>query len=312
MSAFDTVHVIGSTIYIFYSILFAWLSRIPRTPPGTGWWALATFCAFGSRLWFLFVPANADPLLFEAGYAILIILEKTLLMVGIHRFFGQEKSLGPFLAFCALTLVWVPISNFISASTLVFGLFFGAFNVVVLFRVAWITFTSRAEGPTQTLIATAFFSLVLGLHWSTYPFLRFSTGYRVPGFFLGTCLVLLLYLSLLVALLLIFQKRLEDAEQHALNLAYHDPLTGLKNKRYMNALFDNALILATRPHQKVAVCYVDLDHFKPINDSAGHHIGDEVLKEVASRLIQSTRSTDICSRIGGDEFVVIATQLENE
>jgi diguanylate cyclase (GGDEF)-like protein len=69
---------------------------------------------------------------------------------------------------------------------------------------------------------------------------------------------------------------------------------------------DHALLLATRPHQVVAVFYIDLDNFKPINDNAGHAIGDEVLKEVAVRLQSNTRSTDICARVGGDEFAPTA------
>ncbi|HEY0891652.1 MAG TPA: GGDEF domain-containing protein, partial [Cellvibrio sp.] len=96
------------------------------------------------------------------------------------------------------------------------------------------------------------------------------------------------------------------------DLAYHDPLTGLNNQRYMTTLFDQALLLATRPHQMLAVIYIDLDNFKPINDTDGHLVGDEVLKTIAKRLVDNTRSTDICARMGGDEFVVIATQLESE
>jgi GGDEF domain-containing protein len=88
-------------------------------------------------------------------------------------------------------------------------------------------------------------------------------------------LVLIIYFSLLAAILLRFQKRLVDAEAKALGLAFLDPLTGLKNKRYMETLFDHALLLATRPHQVVAVFYIDLDNFKPINDSAGHAVGDQ-------------------------------------
>jgi diguanylate cyclase (GGDEF)-like protein len=93
-------------------------------------------------------------------------------------------------------------------------------------------------------------------------------------------------------------------------MAFQDPLTGLNNQRYMSTLFEKALVLANRPHHYSAVIFIDLDNFKPINDLAGHHAGDEVLRTVANRLRRCTRSTDICARIGGDEFVVICTQLE--
>jgi len=95
-------------------------------------------------------------------------------------------------------------------------------------------------------------------------------------------------------------------------MPFQDPLTGLNNQRYVDALFEKALVLATRPHQLVAVIYIDLDNFKPVNDRAGHAVGDEVLKAVADRLRKATRSTDICARIGGDEFVAICTQLEDQ
>ncbi|MBN9401291.1 MAG: GGDEF domain-containing protein, partial [Burkholderiales bacterium] len=125
-------------------------------------------------------------------------------------------------------------------------------------------------------------------------------------------LALVQYLSLLANVLLQFQHRLLEAEGRALELAYLDPLTGLNNQNYLNKLFEQALLLATRPHHFVAVFYIDLDNFKPINDGAGHRTGDEVLKEVARRLKECTRSTDINARIGGDEFIVVATQLERE
>ena len=137
-------------------------------------------------------------------------------------------------------------------------------------------------------------------------------GWFTQGFVLGTALVLTQYFSLLAAVLLSFQKRLMEAESRALYLAFQDPLTGLSNQRYMRTLFENALILANRPHQQVAVVFIDIDNFKPVNDRAGHRVGDEVLKEMAARLRTTTRSTDICARIGGDEFVAICTQLESE
>ncbi|TXH96814.1 MAG: GGDEF domain-containing protein [Rheinheimera sp.] len=117
---------------------------------------------------------------------------------------------------------------------------------------------------------------------------------------------------MLSTVIVLFCRRLTESEAKALELAYQDPLTGLSNKRYVDVLFGQALQLANRPHQALAVFYIDLDNFKPINDSAGHKTGDAVLQEVARRLKASLRSTDICARIGGDEFVVIATQIEQE
>ncbi|WP_377701819.1 diguanylate cyclase domain-containing protein [Pseudoduganella sp. UC29_71] len=151
------------------------------------------------------------------------------------------------------------------------------------------------------------------MHWLAAPLVLylFPSWFR-NGFVLGTVLVLVQYLSLLAAVLAQFQSRLLEAESKALDLAFLDPLTGLNNKRHVHTLFDQALVLATRPHQVVAVFYIDLDNFKPINDTAGHAAGDEVLKTVAARLKGSTRSTDICARVGGDEFVVIGTQLDSE
>jgi diguanylate cyclase (GGDEF)-like protein len=152
---------------------------------------------------------------------------------------------------------------------------------------------------------------VLALHWATaFPLAEVFPRWRVIGLAVGTVLVLIQYLSLLAGVLRQFQKRLTDAESRALELAYCDPLTGLNNKNYLDQLFQQALLLATRPHHSVAVCYIDLDNFKPINDRAGHKTGDKVLQEVARRLKHCMRSTDISARIGGDEFIVVATQLE--
>ena len=120
------------------------------------------------------------------------------------------------------------------------------------------------------------------------------------------------YTSLLTAILALFHRRLIQAEAKALKMAFKDPLTGLYNKHFMNNLFDQALLLATRPHHLVAVYYIDLDNFKPVNDQAGHAVGDKVLMCVAQRLKEAVRSTDICARLGGDEFTVIATQLERQ
>jgi len=91
-------------------------------------------------------------------------------------------------------------------------------------------------------------------------------------------------------------------------LAYHDSLTKLPNRIHFEESLTHSLELAKRSQTKVAILFIDLDRFKVINDTLGHHVGDELLKKVTSRIRNSLRDADMLSRIGGDEFVVI---LEN-
>jgi diguanylate cyclase (GGDEF)-like protein/PAS domain S-box-containing protein len=95
------------------------------------------------------------------------------------------------------------------------------------------------------------------------------------------------------------------AEQAALRLAHHDPLTGLPNRILFYDRLERAMAMSRRRAQTLALLFVDLDRFKPINDSLGHHVGDLVLKEVGARMQEAVRETDTVARIGGDEFVVI-------
>jgi diguanylate cyclase (GGDEF)-like protein/PAS domain S-box-containing protein len=95
-------------------------------------------------------------------------------------------------------------------------------------------------------------------------------------------------------------------------LAYHDTLTGLPNRRLLDDRLHLAIAQAARRDQKLAVMVVDLDNFKIINDSAGHAVGDLVLVSVARRLQAATRATDTVARLGGDEFVVILPDVATE
>lgn len=95
------------------------------------------------------------------------------------------------------------------------------------------------------------------------------------------------------------------AEEHINYLAQHDGLTGLPNRTLMQDRLQQALSAAGRAGGLVAVLFLDLDHFKDINDSLGHHVGDQLLIAVAERISDSVRGADTVSRIGGDEFVII-------
>ena len=104
--------------------------------------------------------------------------------------------------------------------------------------------------------------------------------------------------------------RLLESEEALRHLAYHDNLTGLANRALMEDRITQAIEHAKRYDFVVAVLLVDLDRFKPINDSFGHSAGDEVLKAISQRLRECVRASDTVARIGGDEFVAVLDQLQ--
>lgn len=92
-------------------------------------------------------------------------------------------------------------------------------------------------------------------------------------------------------------------------LAHHDPLTGLTNRALFYDRLETSLRSASRNNSRLALLYLDLNEFKSINDNCGHEAGDEVLREVARRLLSGTRQTDTIGRMGGDEFTVLLTDI---
>jgi diguanylate cyclase (GGDEF)-like protein len=103
---------------------------------------------------------------------------------------------------------------------------------------------------------------------------------------------------------------LESALAKAHQFAYYDELTGLPNRRLLLDRFIQAAALASRRRQILAMLFLDVNDFKRINDKLGHGAGDELLKEVATRLSNSIRQADTACRYGGDEFVVLLTDID--
>jgi diguanylate cyclase (GGDEF)-like protein len=147
--------------------------------------------------------------------------------------------------------------------------------ITVLGFIAW-----GAVFPTGTLLAI----FAPSVHVE-------SEVWNIPKYFVAVGMILIL---------------LEDQIQKSEYLAYHDELTGLPNRRLLEDRLEQALTRAARTGKKVAVLLLDLDHFKEVNDTYGHRIGDLVLQQVVTRLVSRMRVSDTLARSGGDEFTVIS------
>lgn len=106
--------------------------------------------------------------------------------------------------------------------------------------------------------------------------------------------------------------RLRMSYQSGLELAVTDQLTGLYNRRYLATHLESLFDEREEMSHPVSLLLIDVDHFKPVNDTFGHDVGDEVLKEIASRLTEGVRGVDIVCRYGGEEFVVLLPHTDGE
>lgn len=309
---FYSIHSAGSAIYLVFFFLLLIARKVPRTNPGCGWWALAIFLACLARLAFSWIH-EADVATAKLLYSLLTLTEKLALLIGVARFFAVNINLPALCSMVIAMQLWILSAHFLQYNATTYSSGLALFNAICLAMVSWYTWHSTVVIPTLSKTAIVLSSTAMALLWLIFvPVSRYLyADWRTLSFVAGTVIMVLLYTSLISAVLMLFQKRLLESEAQALELAYKDPLTGLSNKRYVDALFGKALQLANRPHQLLALYYIDLDKFKPVNDEAGHKAGDLVLKIVAERLTKAIRSTDICARLGGDEFIVVATQLES-
>jgi len=103
----------------------------------------------------------------------------------------------------------------------------------------------------------------------------------------------------------------EREQQRLWTMAYYDSLTGLPNRRLFNVQLLKMIEQARKTRCKMALLFLDLDHFKDINDTLGHHAGDTVLKQVAENLKSTLRPSDLIARLGGDEFVILLAHADN-
>jgi two-component system cell cycle response regulator len=109
-----------------------------------------------------------------------------------------------------------------------------------------------------------------------------------------------------------YQQRLRENYEMSLSMALTDSLTGLYNRRYFETHLQKLLAKNAENRKSMAIVYLDIDHFKHVNDTYGHGVGDEILKIFANRLVDKLRSFDLVARLGGEEFVAILPEVQAE
>jgi len=195
----------------------------------------------------------------------------------------------------------------------------------------WIAFRLRGEGKyinrarfgASLIMGCA----IVGMHYTGMAAARFPLGSVCGAVNAGIdskwlmVLVILITLAVSAIALIIsmldvrtslLANSLDRANSELVQLALHDNLTRLPNRILLNDRLDQALQKATRQQSHFAVLFMDLDGFKAVNDTYGHHTGDQLLVEVARRITEAKRSEDTVARLGGDEFVLLIDPAQPE
>jgi len=187
----------------------------------------------------------------------------------------------------------------------------GEYGAILSFIYLWVCVGNGLRYGTRYLYAgmavsiTAYITMV-----ATTPYWR-EQIFAAAGFLI--CLIVLpLFYSVLLKKNEKTHEELSLLAEKLRNIANHDTLTGLPNRHSFHETLEQMLVAAESDKSNLAIMFIDLDGFKPINDTYGHSCGDEVLIATSSRLKHSLRKGDFIARLGGDEFVLLLTNISKE
>jgi diguanylate cyclase len=207
--------------------------------------------------------------------------------------------------------------------------------IVASLAALWIAFQLRQKRPGKAILAKIGSALLMGFAIAGMHYTGMAAAEFAPGSIclaadsgsglsnhtlavlvsigtlgvLGITLVISAFDSQLAARTVKHAESLQAANEQLRNIALYDNLTGLPNRLLFEDRMEQAMVRSGRSGKLCALMFIDLDRFKPVNDSFGHHVGDELLKAVAGRLANCVRKEDTVARAGGDEFIVVLGEL---
>jgi len=309
----EVAQVIGASTTFLDALLFVWLSTVSRISPGIKWWAGGLVISLvGFSIYTLphIVITNID--VSEHLYSLSELLFSFSMVIGTRRFAGLSVHKALF-AYVLAASVLVALTF-----DLVLDQFLGYFTTIAFFNGALIIHTGYCIFRFKTLEtgywarAVGIVFMIWGIHWLDAPLMMQWDAAFDYGFLFALFISNVAVLGYAALMLRSLVQRIVAAEEMAVELSMRDSLTMLWNRRYLDKTFGNFSHNAKRHNHRMAIIYIDLDHFKPVNDTYGHDVGDEVLCQVSQRIVEVCRTSDVAVRNGGDEFVVLIPHLEDD
>ena len=284
---------IGLDALAWGGILFMWACVPYRNRPTSRWMLVALL---GGNTLYISVMSTAPHCMWALrGAAILLgAAPLTIGLLGLRGGFGHPLRSGLVVLNAALAVFLLAVQGRGSNGTdlafdgVIFAIYFGC-----CFHF-WYAFRKATAGSFVTIAGFAAWAAVFvvsPIMDAYYPRVHVqSEVWNLPKYVVAVGMILLL---------------LEQQVEHNKYLALHDELTGLPNRRLFHDRIASALERARRNGTRTALLLIDLDHFKTVNDTVGHHIGDLLLQRVSSLFLGRVRRSDTVARTGGDEFCII-------
>lgn len=290
--------ILGSAALAWAGVLFMW-AAVPYRCSVSSRWMLAALLSTTTFYIFVTCIAPAGHWLLAPAAVLVGALPLVISVLNLRKL-NHPLRWGSVLLFAALSVFLLVVENRPGKGP---GLALNALFFTVYFACCvhfWYAYRRATAG--------AFITVLGFLAWANVFTVAPAMGAFFPGFHLEGEVWNLPKYVVAVGMILIL---LEDQIEHNKYLALHDELTGLPNRRLFQDRLANALERARRTTSQAALLLIDLDRFKLVNDTVGHHIGDELLKHVGQLFVGRVRRTDTVARTGGDEFSVVLEEPMN-